>query len=308
MESDAKIFVAGHNGMVGGAIVRSLLSKGYQNIICKGRSELDLENREAVLDFFQENKPKYVFLAAAKVGGIVSNQRYPVEFLTQNLMIQNNVIMSAYQADCKKLLFLGSSCIYPRDAEQPISETALLTGPLEETNKAYAIAKIAGVTLCNSLRTQNNFDAFTVMPSNVYGIGDNFHPENSHVVAGLMRRIHDAKQTGAQSVDIWGTGKPLRELIFSEDLGDACTFLMQKYTDGGMVNAGSDVEFAITEIAEKIARVIGYEGDLRFDKSKPDGTPRKIMNNDIIKKMGWSSHTDLLDGLTKMYEYYLEMY
>jgi len=302
-----KIFIAGHNGMVGGAIKRLLEDHGYQNLLFQSRSQLDLENSIETQKFFEDHRPKYVFLAAAKVGGIIANQKYPVQFLESNLKIQSNVISAAYKNGCKKLLFLGSSCIYPKLAKQPIKEDCLMNGKLEETNSAYAVAKIAGKELCDSYRKQYGFNAFTVMPSNVYGIGDNFDPEASHVVAGLMRRLYFAAQNDHSLVEIWGSGTPKRELIFSEDLADACLFLMKHYDEGGMINVGSSEEFSISEIAENIARVVGYTGEFSYDKTKPDGTPRKVMDNSRINNIGWKSKTPLDTGQNLMFEYYKKL-
>lgn len=297
-----RIFVAGHRGMVGGAIVRALKRRGYDDLLLRPRAELPLDDPGAVDAFFAEHRPEWVFLAAAKVGGILANERLSGDFIRENLQIQVNVIDAAYRHGARKLLFLGSSCIYPKHAPQPIPESALLTGPLEPTNSAYAIAKIAGKEMCDAYRKQFGFDAFTVMPSNVYGIGDNFHPENSHVIAGMMRRIHEAKLRRDGEVVVWGTGTPLREFIFSEDLGDACAFLMENYTDGGMINAGSGQEISIAALAEKLCEVIGFDGQLKFDTSKPDGTPRKIMDSSRLFALGWRPAVNLDDGLGAMYE------
>jgi GDP-L-fucose synthase len=296
-----RIFVAGHRGMVGGAIVRALKRRGYDDLLLRARAELPLDDPGAVDAFFAEHRPEWVFLAAAKVGGILANELLSGDFIRENLQIQVNVIDAAYRHGARKLLFLGSSCIYPKHAPQPIPESALLTGPLEPTNSAYAIAKIAGKEMCDAYRKQFGFDAFTVMPSNVYGIGDNFHPENSHVIAGMMRRIHEAKLRRDGEVVVWGTGTPLREFIFSEDLGDACAFLMENYTDGGMINAGSGQEISIAALAEKLCEVIGFDGQLKFDTSKPDGTPRKIMDSSRLFALGWRPAVNLDDGLRAMY-------
>lgn len=306
IKEQPSIFVAGHRGMVGGAIVRALERRGYQNLLVRPRSELPLDDPAAVDAFFAEHQPDWVFLAAAKVGGILANDRYSADFIRENLRIQLNVIDAAYRHGARKLLFLGSSCIYPKHAPQPIPESALLTGPLEPTNSAYAVAKIAGKEMCDAYRKQFGFDAFTVMPSNVYGIGDNFHPENSHVIAGMMRRIHEARQRGDQEVVIWGTGRPKREFIFSEDLGDACVFLMERHDEGGMINAGSGEEISIAELASKLCETIGFDGELKFDASRPDGTPRKIMDNSRLFALGWRPQTDLDQGLRAMYESFLE--
>ena len=301
MAHSPKIYVAGHRGMVGGAIVRALTRRGYDNIVTRTHSELPLDDRAATDAFFAAERPDWVFLAAAKVGGIVANDTLSGEFIRDNLLIQINVIDSARRHGASRFQFLGSSCIYPKLAPQPIREDALLTGKLEPTNSAYAIAKIAGLEMCDAYRKQYGFDAFTVMPSNVYGIGDNFHPDNSHVAAGLMRRFDTARREGAENVTVWGTGAPLREFIFSEDLGDACVFLMENYAEGGMINAGSGDEVSIADLVAMIKDVTGFTGALRFDPGKPDGTPRKIMDSSRLHAMGWQPHTRLGDGLRAMY-------
>ncbi len=304
MEKDAKIYVAGHRGMVGSAILRSLAVKGYANVLSRGSDQLDLTDTQAVDTFFKIEKPEYVFLAAAKVGGIHANDSYGGDFIRVNLQIQTNVIHAAWASGVRKFCFLGSSCIYPRAAPQPIREDMLLTGPLEPTNLPYAVAKIAGKTMCDAYRKQYGFDAFTAMPCNVYGIGDNFHPENSHVIAALMRRFHQAKLDGDTDVIVWGSGAPLREFIYADDLGDACTFLMEHHKDGGAVNAGTGVEVSIQTLAETLRDVMGLNADLVWDKGKPDGTPRKLMDNTILHSLGWVPTTDLKTGLAKMYAWY----
>ena len=301
-----RIFVAGHRGMVGGAIVRALARAGYDTPITRTRAELPLNDRQAVRQFFQDERPDWIFLAAARVGGIVANQGFGGDFIRENLEIQVNVISEAHLAGARKLLFLGSSCIYPRDAVQPIREEALLTGPLEETNLPYAIAKIAGVTMCNAYRQQFRFDAFTAMPSNVYGVGDNFDPVSSHLVAGMMRRIHEAKVAGSPSVVVWGTGKPMRELVFADDLGDACVHLMKYWDQGGMVNCGSSEEVSVIELARMICEVVGYNGEIIFDTSKPDGTPRKIMDNAKLASTNYRIATSLRDGLEEAYRWWTD--
>lgn len=306
MDKNSKIYVAGHNGLVGSSIVRCLVEKGYKNIITADKSSLNLMNHKLVEDFFLLHKPEYVFLAAAKVGGIIANKSFPVDFIYQNLEIQNTVITNSYNFGVKKLLFLGSSCIYPKYAKQPIRESAILTGELESTNLSYAVAKIAGKVLCDAYRSQYGFNAFTVMPSNVYGPGDNFHPENSHVVAGLMRRIHEANKNNYETVEVWGTGNPSRELIFVDDLADACIKLMKVYDHGGLINVGTSIEYTIQEIAEAICEVVGYKGKLKFDTSKPDGTPRKIMDNSKLKAIGWLPKVSLNRGLKRMYASFKE--
>ncbi|MDJ0630801.1 MAG: GDP-L-fucose synthase [Rhodobacter sp.] len=306
MEISDKIYVAGHRGMVGSAIERGLRAQGYGNIVTRTHAELSLDDPAAVEAFFAEQKPDYVFLAAAKVGGIVANATYGGDFIRENLKIQVNTIDAARRHGVKKLQFLGSSCIYPKFAEQPIREDSLLTGSLEPTNLPYAVAKIAGKVMCDAYRSQFGFDAFTVMPSNVYGVGDNFHPEHSHVVAGMMRRFHEAKINGDGEVVVWGTGKPMRELVFADDLADACIFLMNRYEDGGMVNAGSSMEISIADLAGLMAEVVGFDGKVAFDADRPDGTPRKIMDNAILKRLGWTAKTSIPDGLRAMYGWYLE--
>jgi GDP-L-fucose synthase len=304
MYKDSLIYVAGHRGMVGAAIVRMLKNAGYTNIVTRTSKELDLRDGVATSEFFEAEKPDYVFLAAAKVGGILANITKGADFIHDNLLIQANVINSAYSSGAKKLLFLGSSCIYPKHAKQPIKETALLTGQLEPTNLPYAVAKIAGKVMCDAYRSQFDFDAFTVMPSNVYGIGDNFDPENSHLVAGLMRRFHAAKLSGAPEVVAWGTGTPMRELVYCDDLAEACICAMINYRDGGMINAGSTQEWSVRELTEIMAKITGYKGKIVWDASKPDGTPRKIMDNSKIQALGWAPRVDLEDGLKRMYQWY----
>lgn len=300
-----RVYVAGHRGMVGAAIVRALKASGYKDIIERSHAELQLDDRAAVEDFFAANRPDWVFLAAAKVGGIIANSTLSGDFIRENLLIQTHVIDAAYRHGATRLQFLGSSCIYPKLASQPIHEDALLTGKLEPTNSAYAIAKIAGVEMCDAYRKQFGFDAFTVMPSNVYGLGDNFHPDYSHVAAGLMRRFHEAMRAGDDKVIVWGSGTPLRELIFSEDLGDACVFLMENYHGGGMINVGSGMEVTIADLARMIAEVVGFRGRIALDPSKPDGTPRKIMDSSRLRALGWQPGTKLRDGLGQMYQGFL---
>ena len=292
--------------MVGGAICRALKASGYDNLVLRTRAEVDLLDRNAVNAFFKAAGVEYVFLAAAKVGGIIANDTESGDFIRDNLYIQTNVIDAAYRHGVKKFMFLGSSCIYPKFAEQPIKESSLLTGELEPTNSAYAIAKIAGKEMCDAYRKQFGFNAFTVMPSNVYGVGDNFDPQSSHVAAGLMRRFHEAKKAGLDEVVAWGTGSPLRELIFADDLADACVFLMNSYEEGGMINAGSDLEVSIRELTELIAETVGFQGKISWDASKPDGTPRKIMDNSRLRALGWKPKTTLQEGLAQMYAWFLE--
>jgi GDP-L-fucose synthase len=305
MDSSSRIYVAGHQGMVGSAITRRLVNEGSTAVLTRTHAELPLDDPAAVEDFFAVERPEYVVLAAAKVGGIVANATYGADFIRENLKIQTNVIDAAYRYGARKFLFLGSSCIYPRDAEQPIREDALLTGPLEETNLPYAIAKIAGKTMCDAYRKQHGFDAFTVMPSNVYGVGDNFHPENSHVVAGMLRRFHEAKLAGTDEVVVWGTGSPLRELIDADDLADACVFLLRCYDGGGIINVGSSEEISIRDLAFLIKSIVGFEGRVEFDTSRPDGTPRKIMDNTRLMALGWRPTVSIEAGLKKMYAWFL---
>ncbi|MEM7178601.1 MAG: GDP-L-fucose synthase [Pseudomonadota bacterium] len=300
----AKIYVAGHRGMVGSAICRALEARGHTSVIRRTSGELDLTDQDATDAFFSAERPDYVFLAAAKVGGILANDTQGADFIRQNLRIQTNVIDAAYRNGARKLLFLGSSCIYPKHAEQPISEEALLTGALEPTNLPYAIAKIAGKTMCDAYRRQYGFDAFTVMPSNVYGVGDNFDPESSHVVAGLMRRFHEAARSGAAEVIAWGDGSPMRELVDADDLGDACVFLMETYQQGGMINAGSSQEISIRALTELMAEITGFAGRITWDTTKPNGTPRKIMDNARLHALGWQPRTSIEAGLRKMYDWY----
>jgi GDP-L-fucose synthase len=301
MEKTAKIYVAGHRGMVGGAICRKLKEDGFTNVVTKTSSELNLLNQKAVDDFFEAEKPQYVFLAAAKVGGIYANNTYRYDFIYQNLMIAANVIEAARKNGVKKLLNLGSSCIYPKFAEQPIVENSLLTGELEQTNEPYAIAKIAAIKLCESANRQYNCDFISAMPTNLYGIGDNYHAENSHVLPALIRRFHEAKIANANEVTVWGSGSPLREFLFADDVADACMFLMENYSGDNHVNVGSGEEITIKELAETIKRVVGFSGNLCWDKSKPDGTPRKLMDSSFLRKLGWKPKTDFEDGIKAAY-------
>jgi len=304
MNPGARIYVAGHGGLVGSALVRRLNAEGCGNLILRTRAALDLTSQSDVRRFFEQERPEYVFLAAAKVGGIHANSRYPADFIRDNLLIQTNVIDAAWQSGVRKFLFLGSSCIYPRDARQPISEDALLTGPLEATNEWYAVAKIAGIKLCQGLRRQYGFDAICAMPTNLYGPGDNFHPENSHVVPGLMRRFHEARVAGAAEVEVWGTGTPLREFLHVDDLADALVFLMDNYSDESIINVGSQAEVSIRELAEAIGRVVGFEGAIRFVRPEMDGTPRKLTDSRRLKAMGWKPRRALEQGLAETYRWY----
>ena len=300
-----KIYIAGHNGMVGSAIVRTLKQNGFSNLVYRTSKELDLRNQGAVEEFFQTEKPKFVFLAAAKVGGIVANNTYRADFLYDNLMIVSNIIHSAYNNAVSKLLFLGSSCIYPKMAPQPIKEEYLLTGPLEYTNEPYAIAKIAGIKLCETFRDQYGADFISVMPTNLYGINDNYHPENSHVLPALIRRFHEAKISGAKEVVIWGSGSPKREFLFADDLAEACLFLMETYNEKEIVNIGCGEDLSIKELAELIKTVTGYNGKLVFDTSKPDGTPRKLLDVSKINALGWRYRTTLEEGMNIAYQDFL---
>ncbi|RDV14879.1 GDP-L-fucose synthase [Pontibacter diazotrophicus] len=301
MDKSAKIYVAGHRGMVGSAIVRKLEAKGYSHIITRRSSELDLREQEAVRTFFQEEQPEYVFLAAAKVGGIVANNTYRAEFLYENLMIEANVIHSAYETGVKKLMFLGSSCIYPKLAPQPLKEEYLLTGELEPTNEPYAIAKIAGIKLCEAYRDQYGCNFISVMPTNLYGYNDNYHPQNSHVLPALIRRFHEAKESGTEAVTIWGSGSPMREFLFADDLAEACLFLMQRYSGRELINIGTGKDISIKELALSVKEVVSFEGKLIFDTSKPDGTPRKLMDVSKLHSLGWQHTTELTEGIALAY-------
>lgn len=292
--------------MVGSAIVRKLTADGFENLIVRTRQELDLTDQQAVDHFFASERPEYVFLAAARVGGIQANSTYPAEFIRDNLAMQTNVIHSAWKHGTRKLLFLGSSCIYPRDCPQPIKEAYLLTGPLEPTNEWYAIAKIAGIKMCQAYRRQYGFDAICAMPTNLYGPGDNYHPENAHVVPALIRRLHEATQRGDAEVTIWGTGKPLREFLYVDDLAEALLLLMQQYSSDEIVNVGSSEELSIAELAQLISDGIGFRGQLIFDPSKPDGTPRKRLDTSRLNAMGWRKRTTLAAGLHDTFEAYLD--
>ncbi len=305
MEHDAKIYIAGHNGMVGSAIVRKLTSLGYTNLVVRTSKELDLRRQEQVESFFAEEEPDYVFLAAAKVGGIMANSTYPADFMYDNMVIEMNVLHSAWQNNVKKLLFLGSSCIYPRLAPQPMKENCLLTSSLEETNEAYALAKISGLKYCEYLNKQHGTDFISAMPTNLYGPNDNYHPVNSHVFPAFIRRFHEAKINNAPEVAIWGTGNPLREFLYVDDLADACLFLMEHYSGNETVNVGTGKELSIKELAYLMKKVIGYEGTIDFDTTKPDGTPRKLLDVSKLEKLGWTYKTELEDGIRLAYKYFL---
>jgi len=306
MNKESKIYIAGHRGMVGSAIVRNLEGKGYTNIIGRTSKELNLMRQEEVEKFFEEERPDYVFLAAAKVGGIHANNTYPAEFIYNNLMIESNIIHSAYKFGVTKLLFLGSSCIYPKLAPQPIKEEYLLTGPLEQTNEAYAIAKISGIQLCKFYRRQYGCDFISAMPTNLYGINDNFNLETSHVLPALIRKFHEAKINNEKEVVMWGTGKPKREFLYADDLADACVHLMNNYSDEIHVNVGTGEDVEIRELAQIIKEVVGYEGEIVNDLSKPDGTPRKLLNVNRLNQLGWRHKVSLKEGISKTYQWFME--
>jgi len=306
MESGSRIFVAGHRGLVGSAIVRALAKAGFGNLVLRSSSEVDLRDAPAVERLFASEKPEYVFLAAARVGGIHANDSRPAEFIRDNLLIQTSVIDAAWRHGARKLLFLGSSCIYPKLAPQPLREEYLLTGPLEPTNEWYAIAKIAGLKMCQAYRRQYGFDAISAMPTNLYGPGDNFDLQNSHVLPALLRKIHEAKLAGSREVPVWGTGTPRREFLHVDDLADACLFLMQRYSEEGTVNVGWGEDVSIAELASTIARVVGYDGRFAYDPAKPDGTPRKLLDTSRLTALGWKPSIRLEDGLRSTYRWYLE--
>lgn len=305
MEKDSKIYVAGHRGMVGSAIVRELQRQGYCNIITRTHGELDLCRQEQVEKFFATEQPEYVFLAAAKVGGIIANHTALADFMYENMMLEMNVINAAWRNGCRKLLFLGSSCIYPRLAPQPMPESCLLTSSLEPTNEAYALAKISGLKYCEYLNRQYGTDFISVMPTNLYGPNDNYHPTHSHVLPALIRRFHEAKESGAPSVTCWGDGTPLREFLYVDDLADLCVFLMNNYSGNETVNAGTGKEIAIKELTELVAKVIGYEGEILWDTSKPNGTPRKLLDVSKAERLGWRYRTELEDGIRFSYDDFL---
>jgi len=302
VNKNSKIFVAGHRGMVGSAIVRKLESEGFTNLVLKSSKELDLRNQQQVTDFFNSESPEYVFLAAAKVGGIVANNTYRADFLYENLLIQSNVIGKAHATGVKKLLFLGSSCIYPKLCPQPIKEEYLLTGSLEQTNEPYAIAKIAGLKMCEAFRSQYGSDFISVMPTNLYGPNDNYDLKNSHVLPALMRKFFEAMRDGKSEVEIWGSGKPMREFLHVDDLADACYFLMQNYSQPGFLNIGTGVDLTIADLAQLIKKVSGFEGSLRFDVSKPDGTPRKLLDVSAIHQLGWKHKISLEQGVSMVWQ------
>lgn len=307
MEKDAKIYIAGHRGMVGSAIHRKLVKEGFTNFITRTSKDLDLRNQQAVTDFFAQEKPDYVFLCAAKVGGIVANNTYRAEFLYDNLQIQNNVIHNSYLNGVKKLLFMGSSCIYPKMAPQPLKEEYLLTGLLEDTNEPYAIAKIAGIKMCDAYRAQYGCNYISVMPTNLYGYNDNYHPQNSHVLPALIRRFHEAKVNGTPNVTIWGTGSPKREFLFADDLAEACYYLMQNYSEPNLINIGTGHDLSIKDLAMLVKKTVGYDGSIDFDTTKPDGTPRKLMDVSKLHSWGWKHKIDLEEGLALAYQDFLKL-
>ena len=306
MNKDARIFVAGHRGLVGAAIVRRLRTAGFENLVLRGRGELDLADASAVAEFFASERPQFVFDAAARVGGILANGTYPAEFLLDNLKIQNNLIESSWRHGVEKFLFLGSSCIYPKHAPQPMREEHLLTGPLEPTNEWYAIAKIAGIKLCQAFRKQHGFNAISLMPTNLYGPGDNFNLQGSHVLPALIRKFHEARAAGHPSVEIWGTGTPRREFLHVDDLADAALFLMKHYDSPEIINVGVGEDISIRELAELVGRIVDYRGELAFDRSKPDGAPRKLIDVSRLSDMGWTARIGLEEGIRGTYRWFLE--
>ena len=306
MRLSDSIYIGGHRGMVGSAIKRALQEKGYTNLITRSSAELDLRNQQAVNDFFLEQQPQYVFLAAAKVGGIYANNTYRADFLYDNLLIETNIIHAAYRSGVQKLLFLGSSCIYPKAAPQPIKEQYLLSGPLESTNEPYAIAKIAGIKLCEAYRDQYGCNFISVMPTNLYGKGDNYHAQNSHVLPALLRRFHQAKESGAGEVVVWGSGTPKREFLYADDLAGACIYLMQHYNEKELINIGTGKDISIAELAHLIKDIVGFKGTISFDSTKPDGTPRKLLDVSKLHALGWQHRTSLTEGIRLAYEDFLQ--
>jgi len=304
MNKNSKIYIAGHLGLVGSAILRKLKKEGYTNLITKSRKEVDLTNQKAVKDFFDETKPEYVFLAAAKVGGIMANKTYPGEFISENLDIQNNIIKNSYTYGVKKLLFLGSSCIYPKMATQPIKEEYFMTGPLEPTNEAYAIAKIAGISMCQSYRRQYGADFISLMPTNLYGPGDNFTNERGHVIPALIRKFHEAKTKNLAEISAWGTGSAKREFLHSDDLADACVFLMKNYSSGDIINVGTGEDVTIKELTEKISEIVGFKGKIVWDTTKPDGAPRRLLDVDKLHTLGWKHSIELEKNLKETYKWF----
>ena len=308
MKKDSKIFIAGHKGLVGSAILRCLKDQNYSNFILKTHQELELTNQKAVFDFFDKEKPEYVFLAAAKVGGILSNNTYPAQFAYSNLAIQTNIIHACYEYKVKKLMFLGSSCIYPKFAPQPIPEDALLSGKLEPTNQAYAVAKIAGIIMCQSYNKEYSTNFISVMPTNLYGPNDHYDLYNSHVLPALLRKVHEAKVAKSKYIEIWGTGMVKREFLYVDDLADACVYLMNNYDESEIINIGTGIDVTIKELAEIIKDVVPYDGELRFDTTKPDGTPRKLLNVEKINNLGWKAKTDLKTGINLTYQDFLKKF
>lgn len=306
MDKNSKIYVAGHNGLVGSALVRKLHTDGYLNILSRTSEELDLRDFHKVNDFFSAEKPEYVFLAAAKVGGILANSDFGGDFIYDNLMIESNIIKCAQIHKAKKLLFLGSSCIYPRECPQPIKEEYLLTGPLEETNKPYAVAKIAGIIMCQAFNKQYGTNFISVMPTNLYGPHDNFDLTTAHVLPALIRKFHEGKMTKSPAVEVWGSGRPRREFLYVDDLADALVFLMNNYDESAIVNVGTGEDIAIKDLAATISEIVGYKGEIVFDDSKPDGTPQKLLDVSSIQKLGWVAKTDLRDGIKKEYDFFVE--
>ena len=306
MTPDSRIYVAGHRGLVGSAVTRELRSRGYHNLVLRTRAELDLTERGAVREFFMSERPTHVVLAAAKVGGILANDTYPADFIRENLEIQTNVIDAAWRAGVAKVCFLGSSCIYPRLARQPITEDELLTGPLEKTNEGYAIAKIAGIRMLQAYRRQHGFDGISLMPTNLYGPGDNFHPDNSHVVPALIRRFHEAKLNRLPEVVVWGSGTPRREFLYVDDIGRAVCHLLAQYSGDSHVNIGTGVDVTIAQLADTVRHVVGYEGHLKFDPTRPDGTPRKVLDVSRATALGWTASVGLEEGLSRTYAWFLE--
>lgn len=305
MSKNTKIYIAGHRGMVGSAIARRLASAGYTNLVTHTHAELDLTNQTAVMQFIEQEKPDYIFLAAAKVGGIHANNTYRAEFIYRNLMMEVNIVHAAWQAGVQRLLFLGSSCVYPRDCPQPIKEEYLLTGPLEQTNEPYAIAKIAGIKLCESYNRQYGTQYASVMPTNLYGPNDNYDLNNSHVLPALIRKAHEAKVCGNKEMVVWGSGKPMREFLYVDDMADACVFLMENDASEGLFNVGIGEDVTIRDLAETVMDVVGFKGEIEFDTSKPDGTPRKLLNVDRMRELGWQAKTSLRDGIAKAYADFL---
>jgi len=306
MNKTSKVYVAGHRGLVGSAIVRRLENEGYKKLVVRTSKELDLRDKDQVDQFFESEKPEYVFLAAAKVGGIVANNEYPADFIRDNLLIQTNIIDAAYRNNVEKLLFLGSTCIYPKFAEQPLKEEYLLTGELEPTNEPYAIAKIAGIKMCESYNRQYGTKYISVMPTNLYGPNDNFDLYTSHVLPALIRKFHEAKEGNIPHVEVWGTGSPKREFLYSDDLADACVYLMNNYVGNEIVNVGVGEDISIKELAQKVKEVVGYEGEIQYDTSKPDGTPRKLVDVTKLNSLGWNANTPLENGLEKAYQWFLD--